>query len=432
MGQMTRSAPSEKKNRLNATAFFFSLHFVFVFCYFFALFFYCLFKTQTQKIVKHNMMRNIQNPCPVCYQKFGSLLYNHKASYCKFKETKIACNLCAGEHKISECPHQQKKTTLFCDRCKRSNHATEKCFAKPCKRCGSLHSHDRLLCTQKNSEHHSRKKPRLQESGPQDWREQSGPQDWREQSASQDWREQSASQGWREQSASQGWGEQSASQDWREQNVPQQNVPQRWGEQSAPQQNVPQGWREQSAPQGWREQNVQHGWFGQNVSHACMDHIAPQQNILHGWLGQSAPQQNILHAWLGQGGPRWDGPQGWKQDSQEQSFHAFNESEVWGGACEGWRRERSVKRNMPQFRREQEIQQTGRSQKRRNIQGASRPCDFKEQRSTISKKRAVPEERAAVPEERAAGSEHWGEGTEEDDLNYYDVSDSDDFEDMFT
>ena len=107
---------------------------------------------------------------------------------------------------------------------------------------------------------------------------------------------------------------------------------------------------------------------------------------------------------------------------------------------------------MPQLQREQEVQKIGRSQNRRNIQqGVLRPCDAQEQK-IISKKRAVPDENATVPEENATvpkenatvpkenamipeenatASEHLEGGTEEDDLNYYDVSDSEDLEICF-
>ena len=107
---------------------------------------------------------------------------------------------------------------------------------------------------------------------------------------------------------------------------------------------------------------------------------------------------------------------------------------------------------MPQLQREQEVQKIGRSQNRRNIQqGVLRPCDAQEQK-IISKKRAVPDENATVPEENATvpeenatvpeenatvpkenatASEHLEGATEEDDLNYYDVSDSEDLEICF-
>ena len=177
------------------------------------------------------MTHKNKNPCPVCYQKFGSLMYNHKASYCMFKETKIACNLCAGEHKISECPHQQKITRRKCDRCKRNNHATEQCFAKPCKRCGSLCCHNPLFCTQKNSEQHSKKKPRLQEGATaHNVSQQNGQHDWRKQNVSQ--------HGRREQNVLQ--------HDWREQTISHD-----WGEQSGPHPNISQ----QKGQYGWREQN---------------------------------------------------------------------------------------------------------------------------------------------------------------------------------
>lgn len=41
--------------------------------------------------------------CPICYLKFNQKRYNHNASGCFHKKTKIACNFCGEEHKITEC-----------------------------------------------------------------------------------------------------------------------------------------------------------------------------------------------------------------------------------------------------------------------------------------------------------------------------------------
>ena len=91
--------------------------------------------------------REFRYACPVCLKAFGITSHTHKASFCPHKATALACNYCAGPHKITECPSwkpRQKKP--FCDKCHRNNHATVDCRAKACQHCLSFRCHDATTC----------------------------------------------------------------------------------------------------------------------------------------------------------------------------------------------------------------------------------------------------------------------------------------------
>jgi hypothetical protein len=99
-------------------------------------------------------MVEFKSPCPVCLDLFGIVSHTHKASFCRYKVTKLACNYCAGPHKVTECKLlAQEKKGLFCDRCKRNNHTTNDCRARACPTCQSFSfDHKWNSCEQKKKD----------------------------------------------------------------------------------------------------------------------------------------------------------------------------------------------------------------------------------------------------------------------------------------
>jgi len=120
--------------------------------------FFCHFKMQ-------------KSPCPICKSRFNITALTHKASYCRFKTTDIACNYCGGEHKVTNCPMLSRVTeprsspycgsvrnsAVHCDKCGRNNHFTHECFAKKCPTCHLSHYHDWRDCWAKQTNHKRQK-----------------------------------------------------------------------------------------------------------------------------------------------------------------------------------------------------------------------------------------------------------------------------------
>jgi hypothetical protein len=112
-----------------------------------------------------------KSPCPICKSRFNITALTHKASYCRFKTTDIACNYCGGEHKVTNCPMLSRVTeprsspycgsvrnsAVHCDKCGRSNHFTHECFAKKCPTCHLSHYHDWRDCWAKQTNHKRQK-----------------------------------------------------------------------------------------------------------------------------------------------------------------------------------------------------------------------------------------------------------------------------------
>lgn len=95
-----------------------------------------------------------RNPCPVCMRDRGVFTTNHKASFCRYKESGLVCNFCAGAHKVTECPILKKRE---CERCRRTNHKTADCTARACSICGSAVYHAWSQCIENDKLEKSRK-----------------------------------------------------------------------------------------------------------------------------------------------------------------------------------------------------------------------------------------------------------------------------------